>query len=223
MVGSVPAALVASVLSALVSMPTILSIDVGTVSLGYAIYNPNTTRVLAWGVKAISQQGSSYMESLLDFDEECCTHQFEVVIIERQLRHLNYQTGRLEANIEGYFKGKGKHVLVLDAGMKLSSHGLQLPSYILNRFQTWKATFLQRSASGIMSKSQKTRFNKQKAKQMADFFLQSHVQAASIQAAYDSEDKQDDMADALMQALAYSNVVLGIKPIPQQAEIITID
>lgn len=58
---------------------------------------------------------------------------------------------------------------------------------------------------------------------MADFFLQSNLQAAAIQAAYDSAAKQDDMADALLQALAYSNAVLGLRPIPQQAEVITID
>lgn len=204
-------------------MPGILSIDVGTVSLGYAIYDPNARRILAWGVKGMSEQHSSYMSSLVDFDEDCCTHPFEVVVIEQQLRHVNFQMGRLEANLEGYFRGKGKRVLLLASGSKLGNHGLQLPRHILNRFQTWEETFSQRSATGIMNKSQRTRYNKKKAKQMADFFLQSNLQAAAIQAAYDSAAKQDDMADALLQALAYSNAVLGLRPIPQQAEVITID
>ena len=104
--------------------------------------------------------------------------------------------------------------------MKLSSHGLQLPSYILNRFQTWKANFLQRSTSGVMSSSQTTRSDKQKAKQMAYFFLQSHAQAAPMQAASDYEEKQDNMADALLQALAYSNVFLGIRLLPQEQGVI---
>lgn len=213
----------ASLRSTIVSMPVILSVDVGTASLGYAIYNPNASRILAWGVKDMSVHQSSYMNSLVDFDEDCCTHPFDVVVIEQQMRHLNFQMGRLEANLEGYFRGKGKRVLLLPSGFKLSSHGLQLPKHILNRFQTWEATFHQRSATGIMNKSQKTRFNKNKAKQMADFFLQINIQAAPIQAAYDSAAKQDDMADALLQALAYSNVVLGLKPLPQQADVITIE
>ena len=203
-------------------MPVILSVDVGTASLGYAIYNPNARRIHAWGVKDVSIQQSSYMTSLVDFDEDCCTHPFDIVVIEQQLRHLNFQMGRLEANLEGYFKGKGKRVLLLPPGFKLSSHGLQLPRHILNRFQTWEAKFHQRSATGIMNKSQKTRFNKKKAQQMADFFLQTNIQTAPIQAAYDSAAKQDDMADALLQALAYSNVVLGLRPLPQ-AEVIIIE
>lgn len=169
------------------------------------------------------EQQSSYMTSLVKFDEDCCTHPFDIVVIERQLRHLNFQMGRLEANLEGYFKGKGKRVLLLTSGSKLGSHGLQLPGPILNRFQTWESAFHQRSATGTMNKSQKTRFNKKKAKQMAEFFLQTNIQAAPIQAAYDSAAKRDDMADALLQALAYSNVVLGLRPLPQQAEVIIID
>ena len=82
-------------------MPVILSVDVGTASLGYAIYNPNARRIHAWGVKYVSVQQSSYMISLVDFDEDCCTHPFDIVVIEQQLRHLNFQMGRLEANIEG--------------------------------------------------------------------------------------------------------------------------
>ena len=107
-------------------MPNILSIDVGTVSLGFAIYDPQARQLLAWGVKQVGQEHSSYMRSVVAFEEEC---------IERQLRHLNYQMGRLEANLEGYFYGKGKRVLLLPAGMKYDSHGLQLPSYILTKFQ----------------------------------------------------------------------------------------
>ena len=188
---------------------------------GLCYIQPNARRILAWGVKNMSEQQSSYMTSLVKFDEDCCTHPFDTVVIERQLRHLNSD----EANLEGYFKGKGKRVLLLTSGSKLGSHGLQLPGPILNRFQTWEAAFHQRSATGIMNKSQKTRFNKKKAKQMADFFLQTNnqIQAAPIQAAYDSAAKRDDMADALLQALAYSNVVLGLRPLPQQAELIIID
>ena len=94
--------------SVLVSMPVILSVDVGTASLGYAIYNPNARRIHAWRVKDVCVQQSSYMTSLVDFDEDCYTHPFDTVVIEQQLRHLNFQMGRLEANLEGYFKAKEK-------------------------------------------------------------------------------------------------------------------
>ena len=204
-------------------MPNILSIDVGTVSLGYVIYNPGLRKILAWGFKSVAENHSSFMHSLEVFEEECCILPFELVVIQRQLRHLNIQMGRLEANLEGYFRAKGKEVLLLPAGTKYESHGLQLPVYLLDKFQTWKALALQRAANGFLSKSQQTRLNKKKAMQMAEFFLQSNTQSTSINEDYDSAEKQDDLADALLQALAYSCVVLGLGPMPQHAAVIVIE
>ena len=162
------------------------------------------------------------MRSLENFEEECCSTQpFGVVVIERQLRHLNFQMGRLEANLEGYFRAKGKEVLLLPAGTKYESHGLQLPAYLMDKIQTWKTLALQRAANGILSESQQTRLNKKKAKQMAEIFLQSNTQSTSINKDYDSAEKQDDLADALLQA--YSRVVLGLGPMPQPAAVIVIE
>lgn len=193
--------------------PNVLSVDVGTTSLGFAIYSPNRHRLLAWGVKTITLQHSSYMRSVIAFDDHCCSnHSFQIVVIERQLRHLNLQMGRIEANLEGYFRAKGKVVVLMAAGTKYSSHGLQLPQSIEDRFSNWTAAALLRAVTGILSKSQQTRLNKKKAKAIADFFLEISPQPAAIQTAYDTADKQDDMADALLQALAYAKIMLGLSP-----------
>ena len=87
----------------------------------------------------------------------------------------------------------------------------------------WKAALLQNSGRTILSKPQQTRLNKRKAKHMANFFLQTNTQSPSIQAEHDPAEKRDDMADALLQTPAYSRVVLGIGPMPQQAEVLVID
>ncbi len=145
----------------------------------------------------------------------------EVVLIERQLRNFNHQSGRVEANLEGYFRGRDKRVLVMAAGTKYSSHGLQLPDCINNRFQTWAAAALANSSTGSLSTQQQYRLNKKKAKEMANYFLQCNSQSPAIQADYDSAVKQDDMADALLQALAYARVVLSISP--HAAEVIVIE
>ena len=200
----------------------VLSIDVGSTSLGFAIYTPRLRQLLAWGVKTITLQHSSYMRSVIAFDEQCCSpHPCDVVVIERQLRHLNLQMGRIEANLEGYYRAKGKRVVLMAAGTKNSSHGLHLPQFIQDRFHTWTAAALLRAGSGILSKSQNTRLNKKKAKEAVNFFLQVNPQATTIQAQYDSAEKQDDMADALLQALAYANVVLDLGP--HQPPVIVID
>ena len=57
-----------------------------------------------------------------------------------------------------------------------------------------------------LGRPQQTRVNNFKAKHVAHFFLENRAQPAHIQAAYDSAQTQDDMADALLQALASANV-----------------
>lgn len=162
------------------------------------------------------------MRSVIAFDDHCCSnHSFQIVVIERQLRHLNLQMGRIEANLEGYFRAKGKVVVLMAAGTKYSSHGLQLPQSIEDRFSNWTAAALLRAVTGILSKSQQTRLNKKKAKAIADFFLEISPQPAAIQTAYDTAGKQDDMADALLQALAYAKIMLGLSP--HRPQVIVID
>lgn len=57
-----------------------------------------------------------------------------------------------------------------------------------------------------MSEPQQTRLNKFKAKHIATFFLEIRAQPVQTQAGYNLAQKQDDMADALLQALAYGNL-----------------
>lgn len=203
-------------------MPIVLSIDVGTVSMGYVLYNPRPRQILCWGAQKIKLQNGSYMRSITAFEEQCCsTYNIEVVLIERQLRNFNHQAGRVEANLEGYFRDKDKSVHVMAAGTKYSSHGLQLPACLSNRFQTWAAAALAKSSTNHLSPQQQYRLNKKKAKEMANYFLQCNSQSPAVLAEYDSAAKQDDMADALLQALAYAKVVLSISP--HQPEVIVID
>ena len=92
---------------------------------------------------------------------------------------------------------------------KHAFHGLHLPLRLRTAFANREEQALQRAQAkgkNRLSKPQQTRLNKFKAKHIAAFFLEIRPQPANIQAAYDSAQKQDDMADALMQALAYANV-----------------
>ncbi|DBA98147.1 hypothetical protein WJX77_007527 [Trebouxia sp. C0004] len=207
-----------------VPRPNVLSVDVVPTSLGYAIYSPSRRRFLAWGVKTITLQNSSYMQSVIAFEDHYCSnHSFQIVVIERQLRHLDLQMGRIEANLEGSFRAKGNVVVMMAAGTKYSSHGLQLPQSLEDRFSNWTAAALLRAVTvtGILSKSQQTRLNKKEAKATADLFLEITSQPAAIQIAYDTADKQDDMADAVLQALAYAKIMPGLSP--HRPQVIVID
>ena len=46
--------------------------------------------------------------------------------------HVNFQAGRIEANLEALFTARGKRVYLVPSQQKYSSHGLQLP-FTLNR------------------------------------------------------------------------------------------
>lgn len=203
------------------TMTIVASFDVGTASLGLAIYHAESRKILAWERGSIRLRSSTYMLDIASFDEQHCKHHpIDVVLLEKQLRHVNHQMGRLEANLEGYYSSQGKKVLLLDPGLKYSSHGLQLPDSIVNRFNAWKTAAIQRSTAGRLSTSQSTRLNKKKAQELTSFFLQLHTQEVAVQTQYDRQDKQDDLADALIQALAYCNVVLRISPHPPSVIVI---
>ena len=58
----------------------------------------------------------------------------------------------------------------------------------------------------VLNKAQQTRLNKSKAKNITSIFLDIKPQTAETQAAYDTAQKKDDMADVLLQALVYANV-----------------
>ena len=93
----------AVVTAALTAMPTVVSIDVGRRSLRYAIYSTSTGTVLAWGTAEIYLDRGSYMAAIMEFEQTCNAHSYSTVVIERQLRHVNHQAGRIEANLEALF------------------------------------------------------------------------------------------------------------------------
>ena len=65
--------------------------------------------------------------------------------------------------------------------------------------------------------------NKRKAKAITDFFLEVRPQSAEVQAMYDTAPKKDDMADALLQALAYANVGVNTEGVHQPEVIVLLD
>ena len=85
--------------------------------------------------------------------------------------------------------------------------------------------FARQQAKGktALSKPQQTRLNKGKAKNITTFFLSIKPQLAEVPAAYDSAYKKDDMADALLQALAYANVGVNNEGVHQPDIIDLID
>ena len=92
---------------------------------------------------------------------------------------------------------------------KLVSHDLQLPDQLLAKVTNKKGEMLSHSSS-TLTKVQSSRLNKYKTVLMAQNFLEDFLQEAQVQDAFDSANKKDDMADALLQALAYANSVMQI-------------
>ena len=185
-------------------MPTVFSIDVGRKHLGFAILQTWSFRILACGETEVYKQDASYMPALLSFEQRCNAFPFTHVVIERQLGHRNVQAGRIEANLEALFIARGRQVRILPSEYKLSYHGLQLPSVLRARFM-------------------QTRLNKKMAKAVTVFFLATHPQTANIQTAYNQANKKDDMADALLQALAYANAILPEGVIQEDAGVMVIE
>lgn len=163
------------------------------------------------------------MPALLSFEQRCNAFPFTHVVIERQLGHRNVQAGRIEANLEALFIARGKQVRILPSEYKLSYHGLQLPSVLRARFIRWEDEALARQAAGSLSKQQQTRLNKKMAKAVTVFFLATHPQTANIQTAYNQANKKDDMADALLQALAYANAILPEGVVQEDAGVMVIE
>lgn len=190
-------------------MPNVLSIDVGKRSLGYVVFCTSAGTILSWGTAQLPLQRNSYLPAILEFEQVCNARAFSVVVIERQLRHLNFQAGRIEANLEALFTARDKQVYLMPAERKYSSHGLQLPLRLRRALATREdAALARQQAKGktVLTKAQQTRLNKSKAKNITSHYLDIKPQTAEVQAAYDTAQKKDDMADALLQALAYANV-----------------
>ena len=113
-----------------------------------------------------------------------------MVVIERQLRHINIQAGRIEANLEALFTARDKRVYLMPSERKYSSHGLQLPLTLRRTFATREdAALARQQAKGrtALTKPQQTRLNKGKAKNITTFFLSIMPQSAEVQAAYGCE------------------------------------
>ena len=105
---------------------------------------------------------------------------------------------------------------IMPAENKYDFHGVEVPNNLRVQFQRWAdAALVRRSrsphasaTSSQLSKSQQTRLNKKMAKAIAAYFLSVSPHTADILTAYQEAGKKDDMADALLQALAYANAVL---------------
>ena len=207
-------------------MPNVLSIDVGKQSLGYVNFCTSSRTIRSWGTTQLPPQGNSYLRAILEFEQTCNEQAYSVVVIERQLRHINIQAGRIEANLEALFTARDKRVYLMPSERKYSSHGLQLPLTLRRTFATREdAALARQQAKGrtALTKPQQTRLNKGKAKNITTFFLSIMPQSAEVQAAYDSAHKKDDMADALLQALAYANVGVNSEGVHQPEIIDLVD
>ena len=207
-------------------MPNVLSVDVGRRSLGYVIFCTSSRTILSWGTAELALERNSYLPAILRFEQVCSAESFSVVVIERQLRHVNYQAGRIEANLEALFTARGKQTHVMPAERKYAFHGMQLPLRLRTAFATWEdAALARQQANGrtALTKHQKTHLNKRKAKAITNFFLEVRPQAAEVQATYDTAPKKDDMADALLQALAYANVGVNSEGVHQPEVIVLLD
>ena len=110
-------------------MPNVLSIDVGKRSLGYVVFCTSAGTILSWGTAQLPLQRNSYLPAILEFEQVCNARAFSVVVIERQLRHLNFQAGRIEANLEALFTARDKQVYLttLTACSFPSDSGEHLP------------------------------------------------------------------------------------------------
>ena len=191
-------------------MVRILSIDVGTTNLAWVIYDPDRHWVRAWGTRAMPLQQSSYADSVRALHEQCCsTWRPSVVVLERQLHHANIQTSKLELFMEGYFTAKGSSVHVMQANSKYSGHGLQLSSQLTASFENRKALAIAKNSKPLTT-VQLSRLNKKKAVDLAKCFLEDFLQEAHIQLMFEAASKKDDLADALLQALAYAHCTLHI-------------
>ena len=63
---------------------------------------------------------------------------------------------------------------------------------------------------------QVVKLNKSKAKNITSHYLDIKPQKGEVQAAYDTAQKKDGMADALLQALAYANVGVTMREFTSQ-------
>ncbi|DBA77419.1 TPA: hypothetical protein ACH3X1_009251 [Trebouxia sp. C0004] len=61
------------------------------------------------------------------------------------------------------------------------------------------------------------------SKAVTVFFLATHPQTATIQTAYNQANKKDDMADALLQALAYASAILPEGVVHEDAGVMVIE
>ena len=102
-------------------MSTVLS-DVGKRSLGYAVY-----LYLSWGTAQMPLGDNK-------FEQTCNADSFSTVVIERQLRHVNFQADRIEDKLEAFFTAGDLEVHAMPAYRKYAFHGLQLPLRLRTAF-----------------------------------------------------------------------------------------
>lgn len=201
----------------LVAMVAVLSVDVGLRNLGFALLQTDDARILSWGNESVAKLDGSYASDLLAFAARRDGQPYSAVVIERQPGLRNFQAARVEANLEGLFAARGKEVYLMPPSYKYEMHGVPIPDSLRFKFHAWQDAALARQARLQpnvpahllkLSRSQQTRLNKRVAKAVAAHHLQTTAQSGEVKNAWRAARKKDDMADALLQALAYANAVL---------------
>ncbi len=158
--------------------------------------------------------GSFLNSCSYQFDDSHASQPYQYVVIERQLRNKTLRSARLEANLEGFYGATCAALHLMPADKKLTEHGLQLDSATANKIANREAAAKQRHKKAYptsqhdLNKQQKTRLNKNLAVDLCDMFLDQNRQSSTMHGAFKAAAKKDDMADALLQAIAFANIHL---------------
>lgn len=155
----------------------ITSIDVGIKNLAYCVYDSETRQLPAWEVFSLGRTD----DTLCPRVAQALNDRWEsfapagTVVIERQMGS-NRKMKIMEAYLHMYFVARGKNVVIFSATHKLEG------------------------VSGVSGKG-KYHDRKRASVRLMDVFLADTNQAN--EAMYRKSAKKDDLADCVMQALAY--------------------
>lgn len=160
----------------------ILSLDVGRRNLGVCLLDDDG-RILRWTTLDFPSLAAGDVVATLNRMD----NSFDLVLVERQPSR-NPSMKRLEAFLEMYFAKDGKVVRLVDPRRKLD-FAAQSPY--------WDAD----AAGGPWTYHRR----KKLAVAAAAKFLDAHPQDPEVERAFRDAPKKDDLADSLLQALAFSS------------------